>query len=146
MIGLGVGIPYGYFGLNIQHPISSHTDFTFGFGSTFGGTAANIGARYYPNSTDSGLRFTFLYGTNGVVREEDCGILSFLPCGDFSTHEGFSIGLGWGSNHSDEGWDFDILYILTSDAFDRVEELEDRGDDVDGPSDPYLSFSFGYHW
>ncbi|MEM7561816.1 MAG: hypothetical protein AAF353_02070 [Pseudomonadota bacterium] len=144
--GLGAGIPYGFVGMNLDYPLSEKTDASFGLGSTFGGSAYSLGLRYYPDPTQSKLRFSILYGTNVVILEDDCGI-PFLPyCGEFSNHPGLSLGIGIGQASQRSGWDLDLIYVITSQGFDRVEDLEDRGESVTGPTDSFLTISFGYHW
>jgi len=140
--GVGMGTPYGILGVNVDFEISKKMDFTLGFGGTiFTGSGKAIGIRYYPNPEKSRLRYSLIYGTNFFIHEDDC-----IFCGDSASYEGFNISMGWGSKSNDSGWDFDLILKLTSEAEDRIKELQDLGDTIDDADIPSLSFSLGYHW
>lgn len=142
-IGVGFGIPYGIFGFNVNYSISKKVDLTLGYGEFLfiKGSAKAIGIRYYPNSDQSSLRYSLIYGTNAFINEDDCTF-----CFDSSPYEGLNIGLGWSSESKGSGWDFDLILILTSGAEDRIDELQELGDPINDADIPSLSISFGYHW
>jgi len=144
-IGVGAGIPYGFIGFNVNYAISEKLDLTLGLGETvFAGSGKAIGLRYYPNPGDSGLRYSLIYGTNVIIQEDDCFLIVF--CDGDSSYEGYNLGVGWSSRDAAGGWDVDLIVILTSEAEDRIDELQSRGDSIDDIDLPDLKISIGYHW
>jgi hypothetical protein len=144
--GIGAGIPYGgVLGVNIDYTLTKNLDLTIGYGETiFAGTGKAIGLRYYPNPSESKLRYSLIYGTNAIIQDSDCAL--FIFCDDNSSYEGFNLSVGWGSRDEKRGWDFDFILILTSDAWDEIEKLRKAGDSIKNNTDPRLTISFGYHW
>ena len=145
-IGAGFGVPYGIMGMNIQHALSEDVEASFGLGtSLFAGTAMSIGMRYFPLA-DSGLRLSVIYGANAVLNDPGIGCIGFY-CDDSTLYSGINIGVGWGNRSNQSGWDIDLIYLATSGAFSRADELKSQGYSfIDGDTGPTLKFSFGYHW
>ncbi len=131
--GIGMGIPYGIIGANMNYQINETFDVTVGAGLGFG-----AGIRYHPSEVNNKLRLMLFYGDN----------IGFLhPTTDeIETFSGMNFGIGYGS--ISDGWDFDLIYALASDeAIDRVNELESQGYRLtSGDTDDAIKISFGYHW
>ncbi len=141
-IGLGLGVPYGVLGTNLNYSINEKIDVSVGIGSTIvAGMGTSIGARFYPMGSESGLRFSLFHGTNAILEEPSCAV-----CDDFESYKGWNVGVGWDWSRYDGGWDLDVIYIMTSKAFDRADELEKNGNKVSGSTEPGVRFSVGYHW
>lgn len=132
-VGVGVGIPYGLIGANINYPVSESFDLTIGAGLGF-----SAGIRYWLSNATDGLRLTFVYGSNTVIDD---------PITDkLETYDDFNFGVGYGSRSG--GWDFDLIYMIASDdAKTRIEELETQGYRLSsGDAEDQFKISFGYHW
>lgn len=131
-VGIGLGIPYGIIGANINYQLNDAFDVTVGAGLGFG-----AGFRYHPLKDTHKLRVTLMYGTNVAFR---------LPVtNDFELFSGINLGVGYGS--ISDGWDFDLIYmVVSSDAKDRVKELELQGYTLSGNTENAIKLSFGYHW
>ena len=143
-IGTGLGIPYGMLGIGLSHTASEKVDLTVGLGTTVvDGSAYSIGGRYYPKDSDSGLRFSALYGTNAIiVRDDICPSCVFS---EYEAFEGLTFGVGWGPRASQTGWNIDLMIIATSKAYARDEELRSQGFQsyADGTR---VALAAGYHW
>lgn len=132
-VGIGLGIPYGIIGANINYHLNDAFDVTVGAGLGFG-----AGFRYHPLKNNSKLRLTLFYGDNAGF--------SHPITGDIETFEGINFGIGYGS--LSDGWDFDLIYLVVSDeAKNRITELETQGFTLSsGDTDDAIKISFGYHW
>lgn len=125
-LGVGLGMPYGILGINGEYVIYNNVALTAGVGTTMGieaGIGYNIGIKYYLKDIGKTWRprISAYYGTNGFIEL------------DFSTEEvfnGLTLGIGqqwmWGDRKR-HGLDLDILYIVTSGVYDRIDELENEG-------------------
>lgn len=141
-LGLGLGIPYGGFGLNLAHTLTDKVDLSLGFGTLFEPAWA-AGVRFYPQPGDSGVRLSALYGTNAVLSTVECG--GYYCESEYEQFQGFNVGIGWGQRGRSSGWDFDVLLVVTSGIDDRIDELEEQGYEPEYESSG-VEFSFGYHW
>ena len=130
--GIGLGIPYGVFGANVNYAASEYVDLTAGGGFGFG-----AGLRFRPFGHDEGFRITTFYGTNSM--------LSNPTTNETEKFSGMNIGLGYGPFSN--GWDVDVMYVIVPDSMkDRIKELESQGYTVTGDRGNKIGFSFGYHW
>ncbi|GAA6144976.1 hypothetical protein [Thalassolituus maritimus] len=144
-IGLGLGVPYGFLGGNLAFKLNESVDLSLGLGGGID-TAFSFGGRMYPKET-SKLRFSLLYGTNAYLEKGECSGSSYYSECEL-TYEGFNglnLGVGAGPRAGERGWNIDLLLILTSDAFDEADRLEEEGEDVESDGGRVL-FSFGYQW
>ena len=144
--GPGIGIPYGILGINLNHKATDNIDLSLGLGTTIlDGSAYSVGAKYYFEKEESGVRLSAYYGTNAVIEANaDCTGLCF-GFADYEKFEGLTVGIGWGRRPGKSGWDVDVMYVVTTGADERIDELEAQGYEyTEGRSD--IGFSFGYHW
>jgi len=141
---VGLGIPYGGVGINISRDITEKVELTGGFG-VFGWAA---GARFYPSKEISNLRFSGIYGTNTIVMVDKCGYAgnSSFCTTEFKHYEGLNLGIGFGPRGNDNGWNIDVILILTRGNFnsDR-DDMEAEGYEVDSDDAP-IKLSGGYTW
>lgn len=144
-LGLGYGIPYGgKLGVNADVYFFDAAALTAGIGS-YGYTAGYaVGAKYFHGSPQKFWRpqALLVYGINRVLVVQDS------VAGD--THEpfsGFTLGLGsqfmFGQARR-HGFDVDLLYVVSSGIYRRLEDLEQQGYSV--PSVGRFSFSVGYRY
>jgi len=130
--GIGLGIPYGVFGANVNYAASENVDLTAGGGFGFG-----AGLRYRPFGREDGIRVTAFYGTNSMLANPTTN--------ETEKFSGMNIGVGYGPFSN--GWDVDVMYIMIPASMkDRIKELESQGYVVSGDRDNQIGFSFGYHW
>ena len=97
-LGVGLGIPYGIFGLNLES--GGQTRFSGGVGWGVAELGWNVGVKHYfrPLSENRGsASISAYYGTNTIVQRG--GWWS----GDDELQQGFSVGLGWTKGHFDIG-------------------------------------------
>ncbi len=131
-VGIGLGIPYGVIGANINYQINDAFDLTLGAGLGFA-----AGFRYHPLKDTHKFRVTLMYGTNVVIDSR--------ATSDLELFGGINLGVGYGS--ISDGWDFDLIYMVaSSDAKDRAKELELQGYSLSGDPENGIKLSFGYHW
>lgn len=110
-LGIGIGVPYGIIGGNIDINIFSNVNGSFGLGTTyFSGASYNLGIKIFFVDAKETFRprvFAF-YGINSVDKYERSD--------DNNSYTGLSLGLGgqflW--RKTKMGFDFDIVYIATS--------------------------------
>ncbi|MFO8145055.1 MAG: hypothetical protein R6T89_04950 [Candidatus Syntrophosphaera sp.] len=143
-LGLGFGLPYGGLGFNADVYVFDPVALTVGIGS-FGYTAGyEVGAKYFHGSPEKTWRpqAVLLYGINGII------IVESDPEPDIrEAFMGFSIGIGsqfmFGKKKK-HGFDFDVLYVLSSGMFKRIEELEELGYEFEDVN--RFKFSLGYRY
>jgi hypothetical protein len=130
--GLGLGIPYGALGVNIDINAGSNLNLSLGIGTTiFAGIGYNVGFKYFftPIERTFRPRVSAYYGINAIVLKEYIGIDKE---DEGESYTGLSIGAGaqwmWGKTKSN-GLDFDIIYIATT-GYD-VDKLKEEGFDVE---------------
>ena len=128
-MGLGLGIPYGMFGGNVDYAVSDKISLTGGIGtSVFAGPAYNLGIKVYLKGVGQKTRprVSAYYGVNAIIILLDELTDEFLVQ---ETHHGLSIGIGqqwmWGDKR-DKGLDVDLILIVTSTYEDRAAEVEDE--------------------
>ncbi len=117
-LGIGIGLPYGGWGLNYEFGATDYFAPTFGIGERRD-TQWNVGFRlYYPGkSAKFRFRTTFLYGSNTIIKRE-------YPNGrsEYEAREGASAGPGFNWRFGEKwGFDFDF-FIVDSDIPDGYEE------------------------
>ncbi len=131
--GLGLGVPYGLFGVNMNYKLNDTFDATAGIGVGYG-----AGVRYHPISTNEKVRLTAFYGTNMLLKKSTSSTVERF--------NGINIGIGYGA--LSDGWDVDLIYVFISqEAKDRVAELKSQGYIVEGGEpENQFTLSVGYHW
>ncbi|MDZ4183183.1 MAG: hypothetical protein U1B83_09920 [Candidatus Cloacimonadaceae bacterium] len=143
-LGFGYGLPYGGLGFNADMNLMEYLAITAGIG-TFGYTTGyEIGLKSWLLPRESNFRpqFTMLYGINGLV-------LIDIPVGaDIrEAYRGFTAGAGgrWMfGDRMNHGMDFDILYVISSGMFDRIDELEEQGYSFTKINRWKISFGYRY--
>jgi len=151
-VGVGIGIPYGVFGINGEYniPEVDNLAISVGIGSTiFAGTGFNAGAKYYFRDIGNTWRprAMIFYGTNSlIVIETD----SYYAEDDYEAwkYEGLTLGAGqqWTFGESkSHAMDLDVMYILTQGDFDdQKEALEYAGYDVGNAGKIKISIGYRY--
>lgn len=125
-LGLGIGIPYGMFGINTEIEPAPHIGLTFAIGTTIlSGMAWEVGAIGYILDQDYFIRprISLFYGINSMIEIPNTNYYSNQTI--FESFTGLTIGGGvkfmLGKSH---GTTFDVLYLLSNGAVDRSKELE----------------------
>jgi hypothetical protein len=111
-IGLGLGIPYGILGINVDVNLISNIDASFGIGSTiYEHVGFEGGLKYYLASSEDALRprVSWFYGTNNIVYfdlNEDLD----------ENYSGMALGFGmrFFPETSHYGLDIDVFYLATT--------------------------------
>lgn len=143
-LGLGFGIPYGGLGINADVYFFDSVALSAGVGS-FGYTAGyELGIKYFYGSSQKTWRpqAVLFYGINGIIlveRDPEEDIREAFP--------GFTVGLGsqfMFGRKKRHGFDIDVLYVLSSGMFKRMDELEQLGYQFEEVS--RLKFSLGYRF
>ncbi len=124
-IGLGLGIPYGVFGVNAEYYPIDNLSISAGLGTTLlAGAGYDVGVQYYLGNKRDGWipRISAHYGTNGVLKTSSDE--------ESESFNGLSIGIGLKNVRGNSRWAIDLFYVVTSDIFDRIDELEAQGYEV----------------
>jgi hypothetical protein len=128
-MGLGLGIPYGIFGANIDYAVNETISFSGGIGtSIFAGPAYNFGIKIYLKGVGhkSRPRVSAYYGVNATILVIDELTDEFLV---EETHHGLSVGIGqqwmWG-DRKNKGLDVDLILLASSTYHDRAVEVEEE--------------------
>ena len=136
--GIGIGIPYGVVGLNLEFnpilpgmaeaKIHDYFSLSLGLGYSPGGVAYSIGARVYPMGREKTIR-PRISGYYGIV-----ALIEYSYYDDYDRMEGFAFGGGVLYKISKKfSADLDILYILPN----------NYADSLDGGR---IKLSLGSHW
>ena len=121
-VGVGIGIPYGIFGINGEFFILSQLSLTAGVGSTlFAGLGYSAGVNYYLRK-DSRRKWqpklSLHYGINGMIINAD-----YLEYSQ--KYAGVTVGLGqvWllGAKQR-SGLDLALMIVATSGVYDAAKE------------------------
>lgn len=140
--GVGIGIPYGIVGVNLDRNVLPNTDLSLGLGTNlYDDVAYNFGVKYYLASEEKCFRprISCYYGVNTVVTEKNY----FGLVNNSTNYNGLSLGVGanvsWGSTRR-HGLDFDLIYIASTEA--DTERLKAEGYDLQNEKD--IKVSVGY--
>jgi hypothetical protein len=123
-IGLGIGIPYGMFGVNAEYYLIDNLSISAGLGTTLlAGVGYDVGVQYYFGNKRNGWipRISAHYGTNGVLQTKT------VSYEEGESFDGFSAGIGLKNVRGNSSWVIDLFYVVTSGIFDRIDELEAQG-------------------
>jgi hypothetical protein len=132
--GFGVGLTYGTIGFNGEIFITDHIGLMAGYGTAIYAPVWNVGTRLYLRSSQCTWRprITALWGINSLLlRDNEYD----EPDSEYKVEkfEGLTLGFGqqwmWGESKR-HGMDLDLMYIATSAIYDRVEELNAEGDNI----------------
>ena len=137
--GLGLGIPYGILGVNMDFCVAPGIDLSLGIGSTLvAGIGYNAGVKYFFQPPEKKFRpkISAFFGTNTAIE--------FIGGDkDNEAYNGLSIGVGgqwlFGKSRRN-GIDFDIFYYATR-GYD-LDEIEEEGYSIDEPAD--IGIAIGY--
>lgn len=137
--GVGLGVPYGVLGANVDVNVLPNLNVSAGVGTTvIAGIGYNAGFKYFisPSENKFRPRVSAYYGINGAAE------LKGGPSNGKKTYRGLSIGGGfqwmWGDRTS--GLDCDIIYLATSGL--DIDKLKDQGYSVTDPGK--IKISIGY--
>jgi hypothetical protein len=116
----GIGINYGgLYGLSLSTNITNNIELYASLGdTTVAGTSYSIGARYYMNNN---IRYTISHGINNIIKFTD-------PTLKTEKYTGTNIGIGYAN--SSGGWSADLMYVLTSNIDNRLDELRKAGNQI----------------
>lgn len=113
-LGIGLGVPYGILGLNLDINLVPNLNASAGLGTTLrAGVGYSAGFKLFLTPIDNIFRprLSAFYGINTIVVYEGNENLN-------QAYRGFSLGLGaqllW--QKTKNGFDFDVYYIATSEA------------------------------
>jgi hypothetical protein len=140
--GVGLGIPYGIMGVNLDYNVLPYVDLSLGLGTNLiDDMAYNVGVKIYlaPPETCFRPRLSCYYGVNTIVtRENYWGDIT-----DSTNYNGISLGIGanvsWGTSRR-HGLDFDLIYLASTEA--DIDQLKVDGYDTSGWDD--IKISVGY--
>jgi len=143
-IGLGFGIPYGMSGVNAEYYLIDNLSISAGLGATLvAGVGYDIGVQYYFGNKGDGWipRISAHYGTNGVIKTN-----YRFSDEEGESFDGLSAGIGFKNVRGNSSWAIDLYYVVTSDMFDRVNELEALNYEVStyGPEKIRLGIGYSY--
>ncbi len=131
--GLGLGVPYGVLGANLDVNVAPNLNLSAGIGTTvLAGIGYSFGLKYFfmPIERTFRPRISAYYGVNTVVE--------YIGGGDNESYVGINLGIGtqwmWGKTKSN-GLDLDIIYIATTGL-----DAEEMG--IEEPSKVKLSIGY----
>jgi hypothetical protein len=153
-IGVGIGVPYGVFGINGEVAVHPNFSLSAGIGTTiFAGMGYAFGARAYlfPAEKKWRPRVSMHYGVNSMiaVSENKSGVSTIS---DGKSFTGLSIGIGtlamFGERRK-SGFDFEIVYLATTGGMkDEIDKMNDSRDyehiDMPGKIKVMLGYRFGF--
>ena len=124
-IGLGLGIPYGVLGANVEVTPIDYFSISGGIGYAPGGVGYSVGARIYPlgRSKDFFPRIGAYYGIVGAIEYWWTG---------WDPFDGFAVGAGgvWWKKGKKFSLDGEVIFIFASEL----------------ASSPTIRVSFGFKW
>lgn len=149
---MGLGIPYGIYGANLDINVVHNLDLSLGGGLASIGLdpAYNLGLRYSfiswkdPSSLNR-LRLSAYYGINSMLWVYQ--ISYYGSSEERKTYEGFSFGIGMQQligKTKTYGFDFDIFYLETNRLDRDIEKLRNEGYDVEKTRNVKISFGFRF--
>jgi hypothetical protein len=142
-VGLGIGLDYGFVGINITAYPQNNIGFTLGFGNAFSGLGYNVGLRLRKDPQNSGIPIipyaTVLYGVNTSIKVLGSTNLNRL-------FHGFSIGGGIDIRLSKKSWNSISLGLFApirkTEVDEYILELENKGVEFKNKLAP-ITASFG---
>ncbi len=129
-VGIGLGVPYGILGFNLEFNVLPVLSVTGGLGTTmFVGIGYNVGLKGYFRKPGPVWRprVSAYYGINGMYAED-------FNDPDNEKYSGLTIGVGQIFLWQQHGFDLDLMYVATS---NMPEELD---------SGSNIKISFGYRF
>lgn len=138
-VGVGLGIPYGFTGLNIDFPVYRFIYITAGFGTRYKEKSYlwNIGTNIYLLNERLRPRISVYYGINSFLLIKDVSYQQFA---------GFSFGGGFEARiYYRHGFDFSMLYWYSpafEKAFKQAQQQWLTGEKQSSP----VVISFGYRF
>jgi hypothetical protein len=137
-IGVGVGIPYGVIGVNIDINVAPNLNLTGGIGSAIVGLGYNFGAKYFFSDVSHSFRPRVLavYGTNSMLQVTNASSYN-------KAYTGLSLGAGVQSMWNEtSGVDIDLMFIATTGL--DVNDLKKIGITADEPAKIKISIGYRY--
>jgi len=130
--GVGIGVPYGFFGANIEASVLDYVSLSGGLGALHNEGCWVIGGRVYPfkRNVRFSPRLSAFYGTVAILKNEAGGTINY------STLLGWSFGVGFDWKfYGRNSVDFDVIY--------RVFSLPSGYSDA---NDESFLLGYGYHF
>jgi len=146
-LGVGIGIPYGVIGANVEYALENNLNLTGGFGTTgLAGSGYNLGVKYYLKDVGNTRRprISAYYGTNAMI-----AVTVFGGEDINESFSGLTLGYGqqwmWGESKK-HGLDLDLMYLLTTGSFEeRKDEIEERySTTLEDPGKIKISIGYRY--
>jgi hypothetical protein len=133
-IGIGMGLPYGTVGCNLDIKVAPGLKLSGGYGTTIkAGFGYIVGLKYFLTTPDQAFRprLSAYYGTNQMV--------------EYKKYHGLSFSVGaqymWGQNKN-RGFDLDIVFMATCDW--DLDQLLENGILDDEPYNTTISIGYRY--
>jgi hypothetical protein len=147
-LGLGIGLDYGFVGINITAYPQNNIGFTLGLGNAFAGLGYNFGIKLRKNPQNSRIPIipyaTVIYGVHTSIKVSGSAYLSRL-------FHGFSVGGGIDIRLSKKSWNSFSLGILApirqTEVDQYILELENKGVEFRNKLTPIVAsigFKFGF--
>lgn len=142
-IGVGIGLPYGAFGLRFGNNLTNGLNLFWGLGYQISGIGYNVGLlKDFRSSSMTQFYLLGMYGTNAVIKIEG-----------FSEHDnvyrGATFGLGIKINsRNKEGnyWDIGLLVPIRSSKFKDAHTAMKNDPRISEITDPWpVLFAVGYN-
>lgn len=142
-LGLGLGIPYGYMGINIDYPVFRSVYLTAGLGSVFKENSYmwNIGTNIYMINERFRPRISAYYGINTALK-----IVNSSTDKSYKQFTGVSLGGGFDARiFYRHGFDFNIFYIYSRSFDEAIKQAQQSMIKIEKQSSPVV-FSIGYRF
>ena len=144
LLGLGVGLPYGGFGLKLTQQVHTNIDLFGGIGYNLIGPGYNVGMNLnIPTGLRTQFFFTGMYGYNAVIKIKNLEESE-------KAYYGFSLGTGLRlspKKYKWSYWDFAILIPFRNQSFKDDQDFYYRSPIVDDFNKAFpLLFSVGYNF
>jgi hypothetical protein len=144
-VGLGIGLDYGFVGINITAYPQNNIGFTLGFGNAFSGLGYNVGLRVRKDPQNARAPIipyaTVLYGVNTSIK-----VLGSTNLNLNRLFHGFSIGGGIDIRLSKKSWNSISLGLFApirkTEVDEYILELENKGVEFKNKLAP-ITASFG---
>jgi hypothetical protein len=136
-LGFGMGVPYGYLGLNIDYPVYRFFNISAGIGSNFKENTYlwNVGTNIYLAKERLRPRISAYYGINSFL---------LMVGSSYEQFKGISFGAGFDARvYYRHGFDFSFLYIYSPSFNKACRDIQQSGWKIDKHTSP-LVLSFGY--
>lgn len=142
--GLGVGIPYGGFGLQLGQQLSSELDVFGGLGYNLVGVGYNVGLKLnIPSEKRTQFYLAVMYGYNSVIKIKNLEESN-------KSYYGPSFGLGLklkSRRYNIPFWDFSVILPVRNASFKEDQDYYANNSGITGFTKAFpVLISVGYHF